>query len=237
MNMVFVLACAKAEKILNTALNYDSSSENIFADMAGKSLRVICHLPPADVIISCSASEIFIHPATDELSIDEVSIIDAQLSGSGPALVLLATNTAPLGVSNASDSQLSDKDNLDTEGSGTKVYEGPVEISGDSAFVMALRERLQNLDIDWECWLANLLGDIPAHLLAKSARRAQQWQSQTEKHVADGVENYFRNEWSSAPWRNSANQFTEVLVSLGSDREQMKQRLDALKSQFLRFIS
>ncbi|MBV1932967.1 MAG: hypothetical protein KUG71_14780 [Porticoccaceae bacterium] len=232
MNIVFALACAKAEKVLNTVLSYDPGSQNIFADIEGKSLRVTCHLPPADVIISCTASEIFIQPATGE-----VSISDAQLSGSAPALILLAADTMALGVSEASDSEDSGTEESDTNSSDTKLYEGPVEISGDTAFVMTLRERLQNLDVDWESWLATLLGDIPAHLLAKSARHAQQWQSHTGERVADSVENYFRNEWSSAPWQNSATQFTETLVSLGSDREQVKQRLDALKSQFLRFIS
>ena len=245
MSIVFALACAKAEKILNTALSYDPGSKNIFADIAGKSLRVTCPLPPADVIICCTASEIFIQPATNEASIS-----DAQLSGSAPALILLATDTAPLGVAEASDPDLTNNcgnEDSDTEGSDTissdtkdcetKVYEGPVEISGDNTFVMALRERLQNLDVDWESWLATLLGDIPAHLLAKSACHVRQWQRQTGERAADSVENYFRNEWSSAPWQNSANQFAETLVSLGSDREQVKQRLDSLKSEFLRFIS
>jgi ubiquinone biosynthesis protein UbiJ len=231
MSIVFALACAKAEKILNTALSYDPGSKNIFADIAGKSLRVTCPLPPADVIISCTASEIFIQPA-----MDEASISDAQLSGSAPALILLADLTNNCGNED-SDTEGSDTISSDTKDCETKVYEGPVEISGDNTFVMALRERLQNLDVDWESWLATLLGDIPAHLLAKSACHVRQWQRQTGERAADSVENYFRNEWSSAPWQNSANQFAETLVSLGSDREQVKQRLDSLKSEFLRFIS
>lgn len=239
MSIVFALACAKAEKILNTALSYDPASQKIFADIAGKSLRVSCHLPPAELIIGCTASEIFIQPA-----IDDASIGAAQLSGSAPALISLATDTPPMAVSDAHDpdpakhvADNGDSEGNDTDDSETKVYQGPVHISGDTLFIMALREHLQNLDVDWEAWLATSLGDIPAHLLAKTARHAQKWQRQTGERTAGGIENYFRNEWSSAPWQKSARQFTETLMSLGSDREQVKQHLDSLKSQFFRFIS
>ena len=226
------MACAQAEQLINTALSYAAQSQGpgpgpghghghgMFEDIAGKSLRVTSHLPPCDIVISCAASEIFVQAASDSLT-DTLSKsqTDAQLSGSLPALICLAVETQSLNNSNATDS-----------------YDGPVKLSGDVEFIETLRERLQSIDIDWEAWLATFLGDIPAHVVGESARKAKQWQTQTMQRSSDGIENYFRNEWPSSPWQEAMGQFNETLVKLGSDRQQLQERLDRLKSRFLQII-
>ena len=220
------LACAQAEQLINTALDYAAQDQRqgIFEDIAGRSLRVASHLPPFDIVISCKATGISVQPATDTLdepqsdSLSE-ALTDAQLRGSFSALILLATGTQSLDNPDASD-----------------PYDGSVNISGDIGFIEILRERLQAIEIDWEAWLATFLGDIPAHLIGESARRAREWQTQTMERSSDTVENYFRNEWPSSPWHETMGQFNETLIKLGSDRQQLQERLDKLKSRFLQFI-
>lgn len=212
------LACAQAEQLINTALDYaaQDQGQGIFEDIAGRSLRVTSHLPPCDIVISCKATEISVQPATDTPG---EALTDAQLLGSFSALILLATGTQSLDNPDASD-----------------PYDGSVNISGDIGFIEILRERLQAIEIDWEAWLATFLGDIPAHLIGESARRAREWQTQTMERSSDTVENYFRNEWPSSPWHETMGQFNETLIKLGSDRQQLQERLDKLKSRFLQFI-
>ena len=222
------LACAQAEQLINTALDYAAQNQGrgqgIFEDITGKSLRVSSHLAPIDIVISCKATGISVQPATDTLdesqsdSLSEVQT-DAQLRGSFPALILLATGTQSLDNREASD-----------------PYDGPVNISGDVEFIETLRERLQAIDVDWEAWLATFLGDIPAHLIGESARKAKKWKTQTMERSGDTVENYFRNEWPSSPWHETMGQFNETLIKLGSDRQQLQERLDKLKARFLQFI-
>ena len=227
MSMIYVLGCARAGQIINTAISYAPESQNIFADITGKSLQLTSHLPSMSVIISCTASEISIQPAPatePENTQFDTSDCDARLIGSPPALIMLALETRAIDEAGLEDTEAPD------------IYDGPVQISGDSHFVTTLRSLLQQLEVDWEAWLASLVGDIPAHLAATSVRKAKHWQAQTQIRTADALENYFRNEWSSAPWHKSASQFTEKLVALGSDREQVRQGLNSLKSRFLQII-
>ena len=237
----WALVCAKAEQVINSALSYAPEHENLFADVVGKSLRITSQLPPCELIIRCGPSNLLIQPLDPEQrepfesepsanSSDEQQESapnDAHLSGSLLALVALAASTQSIHDPEAPDS-----------------YGGPVQLSGDLAFVALLRDRLQSLDIDWEAWLATLVGDIPAHLLGKSLRKAGSWQAQTRSRSADGLENYFNNEWSARSWRETADkcsdamiQQAETLVKVGGDRELMRERLDQLKSRFLHLLS
>ena len=204
MSVILAVACARAEQLMNTALEYSPESDQLFKDIAGKSLRVTSHLPPGDVIICCKPSEITLQPATE-------TPCTAGLSGSMLAVALLASETQPL-----------------------DDYEGPVTIDGDREFAETLRQRLQSIEIDWEAWLATLVGDIPAHLFANAARQAANWQDQASSRSADGLENYFQEEFRSAPFGDSLEQLKDGLVKLGSDREQLRQHLDTLKARLLR---
>lgn len=206
------LACAGCERLLNDALSYTaydgSLCGGISARIDGKSLRITSYLPPFDVVISSRDSQALMVPVTGS-----DSTTDAQLSGSLSALVLLAA----------------DKNPLDT-------YPGPVKIGGDRVFIATLRQSLQDLEIDWEAWLATWLGDVPAHLLGKSARHARKWQEQAATRTADEMENYFRHELAAAPWQQVFRECAGTVMDLGSDRQQLQQRFELFKSRLLQMI-
>ncbi|RLA44492.1 MAG: hypothetical protein DRR06_09535 [Gammaproteobacteria bacterium] len=203
MNAVFAIACAKAEQLINTALDFAPDNEHLFDNIANKSLRITSHLPPCDVVISMGKSVITIQPATD-------SATDASLSGSMLALTLLAIEDQPI-----------------------DHYQGPVKLNGDQAFVEVFRNCLQQADIDWEAWLATLIGDVPAHVFATTARQAKDWQEQAVSRSANGLEHYFQEELQSAPWLEGMGQFRDTVVKLGGDRQQLRQHLESLKARLL----
>ncbi len=210
------MACARAEKILNTAIAHAPQRESVFEDIAGKSIHVTTHLPSCDFIVQCRDTDIALYPGPFPVS--EIAA-DVQLSGSTPALVFFALEQQSITLADAVDN-----------------HDGPVKISGDQEFLSTLRKRLQHLDIDWEALTASLLGDIPAHLLAESVRKGKAWQDQTISRSADSMENYFRHEWASSPLQRAASQISDTLIELGGDRKQLQTRLDALKSRFLQII-
>ena len=203
MNAVFAIACAKAEQLINTALEYAPDNEHLFDNIAHKSLRITSHLPPSDVVISTGESGITIQPATD-------SATNASLSGSMLALTLLAIEDQPI-----------------------DQYQGPVKLDGDQEFVEVFRTCLQQADIDWEAWLATLIGDVPAHVMATTARQANDWQTQAMSRSASGVEQYFQEELQSAPWFEAMGQFTDTAIKLGGDRHRLRQHLESLKARLL----
>ncbi len=206
------LACAGSERLLNEALSYTAHGKDLFSGITGKvngkSLRITSHLPPFDIVLSSRDSQVHIVPATES-----DGATNAQVSGSLLALALLAA----------------DKNPLDT-------YLGPVKISGDRMSFALLRQYLQDLEVDWEAWLATWVGDVPAHLAGKSVRHVGAWQEQTATRTADEMENYFRHELPAAPWREIVNEFSATVVALGGDRQQLQRRCELLKSRLLQII-
>jgi ubiquinone biosynthesis protein UbiJ len=69
-----------------------------------------------------------------------------------------------------------------------------IVIDGDRALVDDLRQQLGKLDIDGEAALAELIGDVPAHLLGQCLRRARYWQRDAGAHAADGLANFLDEE-------------------------------------------
>jgi ubiquinone biosynthesis protein UbiJ len=206
MSATFALACAKAEQLINIALSHASEVDQLFDSIDGKSMQISSFLPPCDFVISWQGQHLTIEPSTE-------THVDAQLSGPMLALILLAIEQPSL-----------------------ETYQGSVEIIGDRAFISAVREIMQQLEIDWEAILANLIGDIPTHLLKVSTGRAQSWKNQASARSADSVENYFREEWQSTPLQKKMERFTDEVVRLGSDRTLLQQRLEMLKSRLLNKI-
>lgn len=203
MSAAFALACAKAEQLINIALSHAPKSGELLDSVDGKSMQINSLLPPYECVVSWTRQQLTIEPATE-------TRVDAQLSGPMLSLILLAI----------------EKPELDS-------YDGAVKIIGDRAFISAVRDIMQQLEIDWEALLANLIGGVPAHLLNISAGHVQNWQNQASARSADSIENYFREEWQSSPLRKKVEQFTDTVVQLGGDREQLKQRLELLKYRLL----
>ena len=203
MSAAFALACAKAEQLINIALSHAPDLNRQLDGVDGKSMQISSLLPPCEFVVSWKGQQLNIEPAAE-------SHVDAQISGPMLSLILLAI----------------EKPELDS-------YHGAARIIGDRAFIGDVRDIMQQLEIDWEALLASIIGDIPAHLLNISAGRAQDWQRQASSRSADSIENYFREEWQSAPVRKKMEQFTDAVVQLGGDRKQLQQRLDLLKSRLL----
>ncbi|MBT8139570.1 MAG: SCP2 sterol-binding domain-containing protein [Gammaproteobacteria bacterium] len=58
------------------------------------------------------------------------------------------------------------------------LVNGNLSIHGDSKILISLGELAGELDIDWEAQLAELIGDVPAHLAGRAMRNAVQFGAQ-----------------------------------------------------------
>ena len=142
----FALACEGIGKTLNRALEYDPETPQKLRQLAGKSLLIESTAPRFCVSLLFTESQLIIVPS------DECAAT-CMLSGTTPALIrlLLAGNIE-----------------------AAETCE--VTISDDDALIPPLLILSRDINVDWEALLAEHTGDVAAHLLGKSLRKAQQFQ-------------------------------------------------------------
>ncbi len=122
---------------------------------------------------------------------------------------------------------------------GRLLFEGPstdlgihpgVQISGNPEQVNALAAIVRDLEIDWEAALADILGDIPAHFLARRWRRLQQWQKHAHQSLAMTLEDYLKEESDWLPHREQLNDYMESVDRVQQATEQLEARIMQLQA-------
>lgn len=134
---------------------------------------------------------------------------EVQLRGSLPALMELARNPQ---------NNLKDSD---------------VEVDGDTDLLMAMRDIMQSLDIDWEEALSQLLGDVAGHGGAQRLRDAGTWlqgRADTSRRL---LGEFITEELRLLPARNELESFYRAVDQLRLDVDRAEARLRQLKPQQL----
>lgn len=143
--MLTTAALASAEKIINTALQYDPATRIGLARLSGKILAVHVTAP--------IALNLFVMPLDDEIQLmaNWDGDVDTRLNGSLMALLQLSTTPVH---------------NL--------KYSGVTAV-GDLGLLADLQALLKNIDIDWEDMLSQFTGDIIGHQTAQIIRAQFGW--------------------------------------------------------------
>jgi len=202
--LISTLALNGAAAAVNHALDFDPASRADLAQLAGRTLAVQCTFPAMDLGISFDDS------GTLVLTAGLPEGAETRLRGSGVALARLA---------------------VDNQGGVTLAGSG-VEMAGSQSLLQDMRTVLGRLDIDWEAALANLLGDIPAHLIAEATRAALRWQRQATSRALSGGGEYLREEArvllsraEMAPWADQVARLAEDSDRLMARTARLQQRL------------
>ena len=106
-----------------------------------------------------------------------------------------------------------------------------VEIRGQLDRLQRLKAILSDLDIDWGGALAELLGELPAHLAIKAAKAAHRWQQQARPRVAAVAENFLKNEGQLIPDPVEMKRFTSGVRTLSSDLDRLAARVRRIQQQ------
>ncbi|MDO3387854.1 hypothetical protein QWI17_18565 [Gilvimarinus sp. SDUM040013] len=105
-----------------------------------------------------------------------------------------------------------------------------VTLTGSTQLLVELQNIFNTLDIDWEMWLADAIGTLPAHFMAKHFRQAKHW---GEERVASAERlggEYLREESGSGLGRNEFELFS-------ADINQTRLALDRLQARIERLAS
>lgn len=106
---------------------------------------------------------------------------------------------------------------------------GRVEIIGDVHLAQRLQSILRNLDIDWEEWLAEWVGDLPARKLCNLGRALRQQARDAWRTLGMDLSEYLRYERDLAVDQTEIEEFADAVDRLRDDTERLAQRLERLK--------
>ncbi|UTA48547.1 SCP2 sterol-binding domain-containing protein [Simiduia sp. 21SJ11W-1] len=105
-----------------------------------------------------------------------------------------------------------------------------VQVSGQTQLLLALKNCLGELDIDWADWLAQYLGDELAGPLGAAARRVHEYGKQQLAGARDQLEPYLSEELKVLPTATALANFSDAVDQLAQDTDRLEARLRALQA-------
>ena len=189
-----------AEALVDTALAHDPTSASALAVLEGQVLLIESTLPPITIAVEPTSSGVKLHDRWD----DEASV---SVTGTLVAMAGVALNA---------------KESVSFSGTGIRV-------SGNLDTLNQLNKIMGNLDIDWEAALAEIIGDIPAHLLAQSIRSSAVFTADTVKRASTGLVEVAQEEFNLTPSKNEFETIAPQIRKLSSDVDRLAARLKRLQ--------
>ena len=196
------LALLPVEKILNQLLRNDPYLAAQLAPFDGKTIEVRSTAPTT--AICCS--------------IDGSAIRLSSLGGDCVALqadAVIAGRTVDL------------MDMLLRDNSDRALANPAISISGDAILVQELYGTMRKLDIQWQDYLAPLLGDVITNKLEQVAERNRRWSKNASASVRRNIDDYLHEETNLLPERSDVDAFSDDLdrLKLAIDRIQARARM------------
>ena len=177
------------EQILNQLLQRDKYIAAQLTVFSGKVMEVQIHAPKMHITLLFDKERIQLS------SLDCVTLglkPDASISGSASALWSL----------------------LQFDSTRRPLVNSGISTSGDSALIQDLYNTLRDLDIDWQDYLAPVLGDIITNELGELSLQAKQWSDEAGKKLRRNVRDYLLEEVRIIPQRDELDRFSSNLDSL-----------------------
>lgn len=109
-----------------------------------------------------------------------------------------------------------------------KLFGKGIDVQGDTGLATQFSQILGDFSIDWEAWLADIIGDTAAHPLARCVQQQRQsFHKATQSFSANSVE-YLQEELRILPPRAEIDAFMEKVDQLRDDVERLEARIQAL---------
>jgi ubiquinone biosynthesis protein UbiJ len=109
------------------------------------------------------------------------------------------------------------------------LINGELELEGDSAPLLELREIIAGLDMDWEAPLVATLGDVAGHQFAQMLRATYGWGRQAGGSFARQLEEFIHEEARLSPPRLELEDFYRDVQALGMRVERLQSRANRLR--------
>lgn len=199
-------ALGGAEALIDTALAHDPASASALAQLEGQVLLIESTLPPITIALEPISTGVKLH---DQWA-GEASVT---VKGSLVAMAGVALNA---------------QESVSFSGTG-------ITVSGNLDTLNQLNKIMSNLDIDWEAALAEIVGDIPAHLLAKSIRHSAVFRKDTIRRATTGMVEVAQEEFNLTPSKNQFDTTAPEIRKLSSDVDRVAARLKRLQQKLQQY--
>lgn len=189
-----------AEKIINAALVHDPASAERLRALEGKVMLVDSSMPPLRIAVEPSATGLMLHSNWQDDA-------DVTVTGTLVSLTAMAINAGEM---------------VSLSGTG-------VNVSGNLEVLRQLNHIMAELDIDWEAALAELIGDVPAHLLGETIRNSDEFRSHALKRAQTALAEVFQEELRLTPSANEYQGFVQSVRHLSTDVDRLVARANKLR--------
>jgi ubiquinone biosynthesis protein UbiJ len=188
--------------VINQAITLDPLATQRLEDLSGKRFRVECIDPEIDLIIAVDEqSVLLLTPDSDP--------VDTHISGDLSSYTKL----------------------LSSDDKAAAIINSGLQVKGDSANLLLLQEILANTELDWEYHLANVIGDLPAHLFGRASREALSWLKDTRPIFERHLKEFILEEAKLSPTQNEIDLFIDNNQKLRERTERVEAKLSRLQQQ------
>lgn len=188
------------EQLINGALKYDPASSRGLAALQGQIILLDSSMPPLSIALEPTADGILLHNNWQ----DSASIT---IEGTLVSIASMALNS---------------NDTKSLSGTG-------VNVSGDLETLRQLNIIMANLDIDWEAALAELFGDVAAHIFCSTIRNSAEFRASTAQRAKTTLVDVAQNQWQLTPDRAEFEQFVQQVRSITTDTDRLAARVERLR--------
>lgn len=191
------------EKMINAALVYDPSTLRQLTALQGKILLIESSTPSLRMAVEVGTSGLLLHN-------DWQDSADVHISGSLISILNMSVNASDM-----------------RSFSGTGV-----NVTGNLELLRQLNLTMAGLDIDWEAALAELVGDVPAHIFCDALRKTANIHTDTLQRAKSAVVEVSQEELRLSPTKNEYDEFVLSVRHLATDTERLSARVDRLHRLF-----
>ena len=188
-----------AETLINAALTKDPASKQALTKLEGQVFLVESTLPPLTVAIEPTATGIQLHDNWD-------GNVTVTINGTLIAMAAIAVNA---------------KESISFSGTG-------VNVSGNLDTLHQLNKIMGDVDIDWEGALAEIIGDVPAHLIAKTVRNSVVIRQDIVTRASTGLVEVAQEEFNLTPSKNEFETIIPDIRQLSADSGRLAARVNRL---------
>ena len=112
-----------------------------------------------------------------------------------------------------------------------KVGAGDVEIIGNVGMAHKLQSILKKIDIDWEEYLSQIVGDIAAHKVGNLVREMSQLAKASARTIGLDISEYLRYEKEALLDQSELDEFNHAVDKVRNDVERLQKRVERLGKQ------
>ena len=105
---------------------------------------------------------------------------------------------------------------------------GKLEVAGDISVAQKIQSIVKNLDIDWEDYISNWIGDSLTHKLGRAVKNSINLLHSVNKNIKYNLSDYLRYETECLIDRNEQDEFSQSVDVLRDDAERLKLRINRI---------